>query len=563
VLVRGTRPAPHRRQAAPPSAAAAAAAATTATSAAGRADADDAPATDDDDDTTSSSDDSDDSASVTASDTTPSEFSDFSVDCTRCNRHISRGGNGLRCTDDRCRATVCTTCTPQPGSEPDWWCPVHADTLAFAPTATAAKGRSAVRRFAEFVDDMPQRLATAKPSHDIIDLVLASYVNARCGVARKRPRAWGTLPERSTVRGEVAAVVGLLRLADLLPDDPRGSLPKMRRTLRKCKCGQKHDASPRAYTFLWELETAWRISIDRKDPRQCMVWAMCIIAVYFLLRPRYARLCAMAELVVTSPRSAELKWQRDDKGRPIGRPAGAPGLTLVPQTGLPARHPRLTAASGDVLATAINIISRLAPPRRGDQPVFPRVEIARQTRVVPTGAVLHDWVPPGGGEPVPAFWWRDSPMTSSQWSRNMRTFLTPIIGPTAARARVPSGLRGGGEMELVELGASVAMRATQGWWRAKRLSAEGALITYEGCSTETMCEETSFLGSSYIRVRAPGVYTVTPPPAAWRAARCRAVSLRLYCAVRSRQGERERYFARKRAAALAAPHQVRAGAGGK
>ena len=106
-------------------------------------------------------------------------------------------------------------------------------------------------------------------------------------------------------------------------------------------------------------------------------------------------------------------------------------------------------------------------------------------------------------------------------------------------------------MELVELGASVAVRATIGWWRAKRLSAEGALITYEGCSTEAMCEETSFLGSTYIRVRAPGVYTVTPPPAAWRAARCRIFTLNLYRTVRSRQGERDRYLARKRAAASA------------
>ena len=562
------------------------------------------------DDDTSSSTSSDDSSATDSS----SGFSAFSVDCERCSRHVDRNASGMRCTNERCRATVCTTCVPHPGGEPDWYCAVHAaaraaaggavprerpatdvptcvrdlpriiagartraadhgiaaalqtlgawredkdlvelvddlaDTLAFGPASTAAKGRSAVRRFAEFTDTMPQRLATATPSHAIVDIVLAAFVNARCGVARTRPRVWGSaLPEPTSVRGEVAAIVGLLRLADLVPHEPRGSLPRMRRALRKCKCCDKHDASPRAYTFMWELEAAWRLSVDRNDPRQCLVWAMCVVAVCFLLRPKYARLCTVGELVIQSTRSAELRWRRDDKGRPVGRPANAPGLTVVPPTGLPAKHPRLTAAAGDMLAIAIDILRRTVP-RGAEQPAFPRVETARQTRVVPTGAVRYDWVPPGGGESVPAFWWPATPITGDQWTRNMRVFLLPIVGRNAARLRVPSGLRGGGEMELVHLGTPVAVRATQGWWRAKRLSAEGALITYEGCSTESMCEETSFLGSTYIRVRAPGVYTTTPPVAAWRSARHRAATLEITSTVRSRDGERSRHFARMRIA---------------
>jgi hypothetical protein len=205
-----------------------------------------------------------------------------------------------------------------------------------------------------------------------------------------------------------------------------------------------------------------------------------------------------------------------------------------------------------MLSVAMGILRDLTPPRGQEHLLFPRVEAARKPGKIPKGAVRHDWNPPGGGAPVAAFWWLNTAMTGDQWTKNMRAFLAPIIGGKQALSRIPSGLRGGGEMELVELGTSVRVRATVGWWRRQRLSAEGPMITYEGCSTEAMATETSFLGSVYIKVLAPGVYTTIPPAPHMRSIRLRVASENIFRTVVARQGERTRYLARKAAAAAAA-----------
>ena len=433
-----------------------------------------------------------------------------------------------------------------------------ADTLAFAPKTTASKGQSAVRRFDEFSGFLPSRLADAAPSHDMVDTVLAAYVNTRCGLTRSKPREWKSLPTcRASIRGEVGAIVGLLRLAGLLPANPSGTLPRLRQTIKKTKCDQRHEASPRAYTFAWELEAAWRLGHVRRDnPRMVIVWCMCVVSLYFLLRPKYTRLVIRAELPPVAHAGAfTLRWQRDDKGRPVGRPSAAPGLTVVPPSGIPASHPRLSAAGGDLLRTAMDILRTHVPPalRTSGSLLFCRVESARQSARVPKGAVAHPWTPPGGGAPVPAYWWPDTPITPTQWTNNMRTFLTPIVGHARAKMRVPSGFRGGGETELVGLGCSVAVRATIGWWRARRITAEGQLVVYESTAVEDMALETSFLGSMYIRPLAPGVYSHTPlPTASMRAIGARRRHADIHRAVVSRQHERERYFAARSAHAIAA-----------
>jgi len=363
----------------------------------------------------------------------------------------------------------------------------------------------------------------------MVDIVLALYVNARCGVARRRPPEWGKLPERSVVRGEVSAIVGLLRLAGVLPHDPRGSIPKTRIALRKCKCCEKHEASPRGYTFMWELEAAWRLGVDRSDPREVCVWAWAVVTICYLLRPVYTRSLSQAEVSGHEAGARTLRWQRDDKGRPAGRPADAPALTVAPPASLPAKHPRLTAASHPLLRTALSILEKNRPASRdATDLLFCRVEAARTTRV-PKGAIARPWKPPGGTrEPVTAYWWPRTPLSEEMVTRHLRRFLTPIIGPERAAKRVPSGLRGGGEMELMERGAPLPMRATQGWWRAKRLAAEGAMVTYEGCSVECMALWTSRLGSRYIRVLAPGVYTTTIPAPGLRSVAARRHWRELY-----------------------------------
>ena len=419
-----------------------------------------------------------------------------------------------------------------------------ADTLGFGPKTTSTKGQSAVRRFREFVEWAPPRLVKAPAVHDAIDVILAAYVNARCGVARRSP--WSPpRPQPPGVRGEVSAVIGLLRLADLLPPDPKGTIPRTRRTLKQCGCCHKYDASPRAYTFAWELEAAWRLGVDKTDPTAVMVWCLCVVAVFFLLRPKYVRSLVREEI---SPVDGHwrLKWQRDDKGRPVHRPPDAAELKWVPESGLPARHPRLTAADGVLLRHALTI-ARSAPPQAEEGPMFCRVEaVRRPDKPVPerkgVRPVAKPWHPPGGGPAVPAYWWPHSMLSSRIIKRHMVRFLTPVVGATTAAKRVLSGCRGGGEMEHRELGTSLAVRATVGWWRAKLLAAEGAIVTYEGASVEAMADSATKLGSMYIRVLAPGVFSHRAP----RTPLYRSVRLRQLIA-------RVLYIVKRRAAAEAVP----------
>jgi hypothetical protein len=64
---------------------------------------------------------------------------------------------------------------------------------------------------------------------------------------------------------------------------------------------------------------------------------------------------------------------------------------------------------------------------------------------------------------------------------------------------------------MADLGKPVAARATIGWWVAGRIAREGQMVVYEGTSMESMWDSTADLGTRYIRVLAPGVYSTTPP----------------------------------------------------
>lgn len=529
-----------------------------------------------------------DTSSDSVSSDTESVASGYSTDCVRCDAHVTQSADGTLCESEGCLATLCVVCRPAPKpTDPPWWCPKHAvaagagrqhstrvaetgvptvaelpeaiatgaagrsiasamqevaawrddpdlvdmlddlaDTLEFGPIATATKGKSATRRLAEFVAYLPVRLSRARAVHDVIDIVMATYVNARCGVARASP--WQPpRPLPSVVRGEVGAIVGLMRLAALLPPDPRGTIPRTRRALKKCGCCQKYDASPRAYTYAWELEAAWRVSVDHRDPTAVFVWCLCMTAVVFLLRPKYVRMVVPREFA-REMGIWRLTWQCDDKGRPAARPAGASALRWVPASGIPARHPRLTAGGGPLVHRAISTAKAARPSEDG--PLFCRVERAR-TDKVPKGAVSRPWKPTGpaaGGPEVPAYWWPQSQLSEVSIKRHMVRFLTPIVGSERARVRVLSGARGGGEMELKEDGAPIHMRATQGWWRARLLAAEGALVTYEGCSIEVMAHWTSRLGRMYIEAKAPGVIQITPPRDVPRGVRSRGKWRRIY-----------------------------------
>jgi len=276
---------------------------------------------------------------------------------------------------------------------------------------------------------IPRRLATAEADPAIIDVVLAMFVNARCGVARSSP--WKPpRPGGPTVRGETAAIIGLLRLANLLPADPKGSVPRTRRALKKCGCCVKHDASPRAYTFAWELEAAWLRTVDRTDPREVAVWSCCSTALGFLLRPKYVLRVEPEEVrLLQPPDTWQLRWQRDDKARTAARPPGAPGLTQVPKDGLPARHPRLSASACRVMNVALRCM-QVMRPAEAKGPIFARVERLRNAAATPKGAVRFEWRPPlpggGRGPPVPAAWWPGTKLSQDQVKRNMVRFLTPL-----------------------------------------------------------------------------------------------------------------------------------------
>ena len=416
-----------------------------------------------------------------------------------------------------------------------------ADTLGFGPASSNAKGKSAVRRLEEFVTWLPRRLSSATATAEVVDVVLAMFVNARCGVATASPWQPPT-PDPPTVRGEVNAIVGLLRLAGLLPADPKGTIPRTRRAMRKCGCTDKLDASPRAYTFAWELTVAWLRTVDRSDPREVAVWCCCAVALSLLLRPKYVRRVTPADITSCQPQAPDtwiLRWKRDDKARPAARPAGAPGLREAPASGLPAKHPRLSASAAAALNVAMHVMGGMRPAGVDSGPIFRRVERARQGAVVPKGAVPFTWHPPvahghAPKEPVPAYWWPGTGLSSGVIKRHLVRFLTPIIGAARARLRVLSGMRGGGEMELKLIGAPPEVRATIGWWVVRLLKAEGAIVTYDGCSVEAMASWTRRLGDEYLRVLAPGVHTTTPPAVTARAARARHVQFRTVAALDAR-----------------------------
>lgn len=465
------------------------------------------------------------------------------------------------------------------------------DTLEWGSEASKAKGAGALRRLDECLPVLPAALRQAVANPDIIDIVLSAFVSARLRVhtARKRlPEQWTQrpVPEPTSIRGEVNAIIGLLRVAALLPADPRGSVMRTRRIMRKTGCLDKHAASPRGYTFLWELATAWDSGIvPRDNPQAVAAMGLFVNAVQFLLRPRYARAVSPLEIRHEAGGRYRLRWGHPDKTRPkrLGAAdagavhpavkkaraaAAGTGAAAAPGAGpceegttLPAKHPRLTGSQGKLL----HEMHQLWRPMREalgapEGPLFCRVEIARQTRVIPLRAVLTTWAAPDSGKPpVNVFVWPYSMMSEKILKRWLVQFLTPIIGAARASKRVLSGLRGGGEMELTELLAPVSVRATVGWWVARRLSAEGALVTYEGSSMESMWAWTCLLGTLRLRVLAPGVFRYVPH-ACSRSARLR---------LSTRRTNRDKVDAARRTAAAtaapvpahAAPHAAAAAAG--
>ena len=540
------------------------------------------------DDGSDSDDESDDSVS--------SADSRFSTECTGCDRHVARGDAGHSCDVIGCRATRCVACMPEPGAylcrqhgslgttsgggagassapattaalvsalpyvlqaaaatgveaalsalgawrqDPDMQelADDVAETLAWKPDGTRTKGDGVIRRLREFLTVLPPMLTQAVVTPDIADVLLSAYVCARLRIrtARRRvPSAWidRPAPEPASVRGEVSAIAGLLRLAALLPADPKGTLMRARRTMKKCGCLDRHAASPRGYTFLWEVALAWSTGVVPRHNLQAVVaCALFVTAIHLLLRPRYARAVAPTEIRHESSTRYVLRWRWQDKARP-GRlqpsaaAAGAaaprvavPAAAEGPQAhGIPAKHPRISAASGELLHHLQQVWRKV----RGDSPgpLFCRVEPATQTHRVPPGATLVQWH--HEGRDYPTFVWHHSQMSERVLKKWLVAFLTPMIGAAKASKRVLSGFRGGGEMEFVELRAPVSVRATVGWWVARRISAEGALVTYEGCSLEAMWEWSYRLGSIRIRVQAPGVFRILPLPP------CRSIRLRVF-----------------------------------
>ena len=438
------------------------------------------------------------------------------------------------------------------------------DTLNFGAVTTKAKNNSAIRRLEEFLSIAPTPLLSAVATPGVVDVLLSSYVSARLRLGRRRtqlPPQWTTegssIPEPPSVKGEVGALVGLLRLAAVLPPDPRGTLPLTRRVMRKSGCYSKHASSPRAYTFAWELTLAWRRQlVPRDNPVAFAAFALFLTAIHFLLRPIYARSVEPGMMTPdASVRHAwRLDWERGDKSRQPALtaavvaaqrkyqaeaeaasaaasgagPSDAAGAGHRPRpagrreaaffAGLPSQHPRVTGTQGRLFDATLRTWMAFRGAGRG--PLFCRVEVARQTKKVPAGAKLRQWTTPAGRS-VPCFVWEDKKMSERILKRWLVTFLTPVIGAKRAHQRVLSGLRGGGAMELEALGAPLPVRATVGWWVARRLSAEGALITYVGCSMEDMWKWTRRLGERCIRVLAPGVFKYVVSAMPGRAARAR------------------------------------------
>ena len=445
------------------------------------------------------------------------------------------------------------------------------DTLEWGASATRAKGRSAVRRLAEYLAVAPRALLDAVATARSVDILLAGFTSARCGTARRQaiPEGWRrddlNAPQwRRSVGSEVAAIIGLLRLAKVLPADPRGTIPITRRVLRKCKCLSKLEASPRAYTFAWELRAAFACGSACRDARTFAVFSLLVTCLYFLLRPRYGKGARRRNLYparTDGPQHYRFKWSSGDKTNQPGAPAAAAhaagaaraaaGATAAGAAGAassavaaaggatdtaaaaapgrasrsasrgPVTTTRLTCAAGDLLHVVLTEWAAVRQPERDDGLMFCRTEVARSVSKAPVGARLSSW------RGVPVWLWPRTPLSPGVVRTAMRGILAPIVPPRALQFRILAGLRGGGEMELVEQGASTRVRATLGWWRARRLTAEGAMITYEGTSSDSMYAATGKLGSTYIRVLAPGVYCTRPTPFPARSSRGRIAAARV------------------------------------
>jgi hypothetical protein len=426
-------------------------------------------------------------------------------------------------------------------------------TLTWTAAATRVKGASAIRRLTEFFSVTPRRLLDALATHGACDLLLSSFVAARCGVGKRaRPREWRQdgldAPSwRDSVRAETSALIGLMRLSRVLPPDARGTIPLTRAVLRKCGCLGKNEASPRAYTFMWELEAAYRLGTPLRCPRAFAVFTLCVIALCFLLRPRYARWARRHNLWRAHADGAEryrFRWGAGDKtnveavpsataraaaaARPRRRAAdpgtGAAGGAAGPSGG-PVALTRLTAARHTLLDSVVSEWVALRRPLEDPGVLVCRTEVRRRAGALPAGSRAAVW------RGIPVLLWPDTPLSSPIIHLEMRRFLAPVVPPRALRLRIFSGLRGGGEMELTDRRVDVSVRATLGWWRARRVSAEGAMVTYEGCSVEAMYDATVNLGSTFLRVLAPGVYSTAPPVPPARTVRGRC--LRASAALRS------------------------------
>lgn len=424
------------------------------------------------------------------------------------------------------------------------------DVLEHRVLNTRKKDVLALRRLGEYVAWLPLAVQRAAACHDMIDFVLAGFVGSRCRVHKRRvrPIPWrGSAPMPSSVRSEVNAIVGLTRAAGMLPADPKGTIPRTRMTMKRCGCCNKYDASPRAYTVGWELAAARRM-VPFGSVRMWAVWCIASFAIGFLLRPLYARTAGREHITGFGGGRWQLRWDQGDKTAPApiaphvpqasdeddpsddgessgssSSAASAAGAAAVTATaarrrparkpirispvsaGLPKAHPRRTASAAPMLDIALREWIPIRGPCEPGEPLFCRIEDARNPDRCPGGARAVKW------RGKDCWLWPKTPLSSAVIKAQLTSFLTPIVGQERAAKRVFSGLRGGGETELLRHNTPIHVRATIGWWRARLLSQQGALVTYEGAGMEEMWQWTRKIGSSYLRFLDPGVYTITPP----------------------------------------------------
>lgn len=437
-----------------------------------------------------------------------------------------------------------------------------AETVGHMAASTKAKGATALRRLRELIRTLPSRLSNSIVNHDLLDIILADFVARRTRRARRAPipEEWqppAVQPQPQSVRNEVCSIIGLARVAGLLPSDPKGTIPHTRRTMRACGCMKRGGASPRHYTFLWELITAYRHGHATTDVSRFSVWCFAVTCIHFLLRPRYGRLVNDVELTHAQGDCYCLEFGRGDKTNQPALPPTATAATaaagaaagqvpvvshdpalafssssssdddgvaetraLLPPRGLPSAHPRVTGSAGPWLHAAQRQWREVRGGCGVNEPLFCRAEPARQTTRVPVGARRARF---RGND---CYIWPATTLTPARIKKELVAMLAPVIGLPRAKLRTAAGLRGGGEMELAERGKAVAVRATIGWWVAKRIAREGQMVVYEGCSMESMHNATRDLGTTYIRVLAPGVYSTTPHGRAARSILQRAASRR-------------------------------------